>query len=261
MVTGGCSGIGAASAAALLELGYRPLLADILPRSAAPGLLLWDEPFDAAEENGVEAGIARMEAMHGPIRGLVNAAGVLGKMHPPARLRMSDWDREMAIDLRGTWLVARGVGRRMAERGRGAIVNVASIAGMASAPAHAYAAAKAAVIGLTVGLAAEWEPRQVRVNAVSPGFTATPALRKGIAAGALRTDELTRGAALGRLVEPEEVGRGCVADQRRRKRQYRHQSSGRCRRARRNGLAPIRRDAQLAPVLELVLTQVESLSS
>jgi NAD(P)-dependent dehydrogenase (short-subunit alcohol dehydrogenase family) len=127
-------------------------------------------------------------------------------MHTPERIKLENWDREMAVDLRGTFLVCREVGARMARRGRGAIVNVASIAGMSSAPAHAYAAAKAGVIQMTATLAAEWGRRGVRVNAVSPGFTRTPALEVGLAAGALKREDLMRQSAMGRLVEPSEVG-------------------------------------------------------
>ena len=93
----------------------------------------------------------------------------------------------------------------MAKRRHGAIVNVASVAGMTSGPIHAYTAAKAGVIQITQTLAAEWGRSGVRVNAVSPGFTRTVALEAGIASGALSNDRLTRNTALNRLVEPIQV--------------------------------------------------------
>ena len=154
------------------------------------GTILWPAPFDVASESAVVSGIADIETAHGPITGLVNAAGVFGKMHPVERVRMDQWDREVNIDLRGTFLVARSVGVRMAERRHGAIVNVASVAGMTSGPIHAYTAAKAGVIQITQTLAAEWGRAGVRVNAVSPGFTRTVALEAGIASGALNKDLL-----------------------------------------------------------------------
>src|SRR5439155_11952204 len=102
-------------------------------------------------------------------------------------------------------LVARSVGVRMAARRHGAIVNVASVAGMTSGPIHAYTAAKAGVIQITQTLAAEWGRSGVRVNAVSPGFTRTLALEAGIASGALNRTLMERHAALNRMVEPVEV--------------------------------------------------------
>jgi NAD(P)-dependent dehydrogenase (short-subunit alcohol dehydrogenase family) len=73
------------------------------------------------------SGIADIEDAHGPITGLVNAAGVFGKMHTAARVRMDNWDREINIDLRGTFLVTRGVGIRRAEWGRAGVrVNAVS---------------------------------------------------------------------------------------------------------------------------------------
>jgi NAD(P)-dependent dehydrogenase (short-subunit alcohol dehydrogenase family) len=93
----------------------------------------------------------------------------------------------------------------MVRRRHGAIVNVASVAGMTSGPIHAYTAAKAGVIQITQTLAAEWGRAGVRVNAVSPGFTRTVALEAGIASGALDKDRLARNTAMNRLVEPIEV--------------------------------------------------------
>jgi NAD(P)-dependent dehydrogenase (short-subunit alcohol dehydrogenase family) len=173
LVTGGSRGIGAATATLLSEQGRKVVIVDILPEPLqASAVILWKEPFDVANESAVVSGIGAIEAAQGPIAGLVNAAGIFGKMHPVGKVRMDNWDREINIDLRGTFLLARSVGERMAQRRHGAIVNVASVAGMTSGPIHAYTAAKAGVIQITQTLAAEWGRSGVRVNAVSPRFHA-----------------------------------------------------------------------------------------
>ncbi|MCR4522225.1 SDR family NAD(P)-dependent oxidoreductase [Bosea sp. 47.2.35] len=210
LVTGGCRGIGAAAARALIAAGETPVIVDRESNAGEPlpeQALVWERPVDVANEVQVEEAVTAIEERHGALTGLVNAAGILGKMHAPERIKMENWDREMAVDLRGTFLMCRAAGSRMASRGKGAIVNVASIAGMSGCPAHAYAAAKAGVIQLTTSLAAAWGRHGVRVNAVSPGFTATPALQSGLDAGALKHDLLTAQSAMARLVEPIEVGR------------------------------------------------------
>ncbi|MDI4233039.1 SDR family NAD(P)-dependent oxidoreductase [Bradyrhizobium sp. Arg237L] len=206
LVTGGSRGIGAATATLLADQGQRVIVVDIAPEPlVGTDAILWPAPFDVASEATVTAGVADIEAAHGPITGLVNAAGVFGKMHRIERVRMEQWDREVNIDLRGSFMVARSVGVRMAARRSGAIVNVASVAGMTSGPIHAYTAAKAGVIQITQTLAAEWGRVGVRVNAVSPGFTRTAMLEAGIASGALDKELLSRPTAMNRLVEPFEV--------------------------------------------------------
>lgn len=204
LVTGGSRGIGAATATLLAEQGKTVVIVDIQPEPLA-GAILWPAPFDVASESAVVTGIADIEKAHGPIGGLVNAAGVFGKMHRLEKVRMEQWDREVNIDLRGTFMVARSVGVRMAQRRHGAIVNVASVAGMTSGPIHAYTAAKAGVIQVTQTLAAEWGRVGVRVNAVSPGFTRTAMLEAGIASGAMNRTLMERYAAMNRMVEPVEV--------------------------------------------------------
>ena len=158
---------------------------------------------------------------------------------------MDQWDREVNIDLRGTFLVARSVGVKMAARRHGAIVNVASVAGMTSGPIHAYTAAKAGVIQITQTLAAEWGRSGVRVNAVSPGFTRTAMLEAGIASGALNRKWLESPTAMNRLVEPIEVAHAIAwllspHEQRR----HRNQSARRRRIYRRHHLGRLWRPAR-----------------
>jgi len=200
LVTGGASGIGRGIAELLERTGTCVIPVDLQPSGHRYGVEL-----DITDEGAVMAAVSEIEDRHGPVTGLVNAAGILGKVHPPERLRLSDWERELRVDLTGTFIMARAAGTLMAGRGAGAIVNIASIAATSSAPTLAYSAAKAGVVSLTQSLARSWGRSGVRVNAVSPGFTRTPALAAGIAAGVLSATNMEEPTALGRLLEVGEI--------------------------------------------------------
>jgi NAD(P)-dependent dehydrogenase (short-subunit alcohol dehydrogenase family) len=210
VVTGGASGIGAACCRRLAKAGATVV---VLDRDAAPAKAVAAEvggkPWvaDVRDETAVENCAGAIEATVGPVTVLVNSAGVTQAPAPPEQLPMSAWDDVVRIDLRGTYAASVAFGRRMAARGRGAIVNIASVAGMRSMPLHAYAPAKAAVIAMTECLAAEWGRSGVRVNVVSPGYTLTPLLQAAIDKGERDVSKLEETAALGRLVTPEEVAR------------------------------------------------------
>ena len=210
VVTGGASGIGAACCRELAKRGWTVVAADI---DAAAAARVADEVggiayrVDVGDESSVEDLAQRVEAEAGPVAALVNSAGVIQVPLPPEDLPLQAWDAVVRVDQCGTYLASVAFGRRMARRGRGAIVNIASIAGMRSMPLHAYTPAKAAVIAMTECLAAEWGRSGVRVNAVSPGYTRTPALQAAIDRGQRDVTSLEENSALGRLVEPEEIAR------------------------------------------------------
>lgn len=209
VVTGGASGIGAACSRLLAERGWKVVVADISDeagRAIAEEIGGAFQHFDVGSEAIVEAAAAEIEQQHGPVRGLVNSAGVLQPPVAPEELDMATWDRIVHIDQRGTYVASLAFGRRMAARGDGgAIVNIASIAGSRSMPLHSYGPAKAAVIAMTATLAAAWGRNGVRVNSVSPGYTLTPALQAEIDAGRRDVSRLASNAALNRLVNPSEV--------------------------------------------------------
>jgi NAD(P)-dependent dehydrogenase (short-subunit alcohol dehydrogenase family) len=117
---------------------------------------------------------------------------------------MDTWERDVRINLTGTYATNRAFGTLMAKRGRGSIVNIASIAALGSMPVYSYGTTKAAVVSLTKNLAGEWGRSGVRVNCISPGSTLVPRVRARLESGRYAADpgEFT---ALGRMVESNEV--------------------------------------------------------
>lgn len=206
LVTGGASGIGAACVKHLIHIGHAVVVMD-LPSSASncDPLAKGFVACDVTDESALKAALVHIENTHGPVSCLVNSAGILQHRLPPDQLSMQEWEQVLNVDFRGTYLCCSIFGYAMVQRKHGAIVNLASIAGMRSNPLHAYAPAKAAVISMTAGLAAEWGRTGVRVNAVSPGYTRTEALQAAIDRGDRDPKDLMSQAAMGRLVEPHEV--------------------------------------------------------
>jgi NAD(P)-dependent dehydrogenase (short-subunit alcohol dehydrogenase family) len=139
---------------------------------------------------------------------LVANAGLIQPGGKAEDLALADFDRVIAVNLRGVYISCMAVGSRMARRGAGGIVVTGSVTAWRTAPLHAYAPSKAAVVHMAACLAAEWGRSGVRVNAVSPGYVATPPLQSAIDRGLRDPKLLSEAAALGRLVEAREVGCG-----------------------------------------------------
>ncbi len=208
VVTGGASGIGAACCRVLAARGAKIVVLDRdIDKAQDLAAEIGTTAFacDVGSDASIEEAAARIEQEVGAVTGLVNSAGILQPPVNPDELPMENYDDVVAINQRGTYLCSRVFARAMIARRRGAIVNIASVAGMRSMPLHSYSPTKAAVIAMTACLAAEWGPAGIRVNAVSPGFTLTPALQSEVDAGRRDLTLAEENAALGRLVKPEEI--------------------------------------------------------
>jgi NAD(P)-dependent dehydrogenase (short-subunit alcohol dehydrogenase family) len=183
IVTGGASGIGLSIAKALLGDGWKLIVADIAqgPLDAARAQLEPLRPnatkcviMDVADENSVLAGLDGCEDGFGPVRGLVNSAGI-GRDTPFFDTSVEVFRRVLDINLVGTFIVAREAGKLMRSHGGGAIVNIASISGQrGNLGRSAYGASKGGVITLTQVMACELAPENIRVNAIAPGPVETP---------------------------------------------------------------------------------------
>jgi meso-butanediol dehydrogenase/(S,S)-butanediol dehydrogenase/diacetyl reductase len=178
LVTGAASGIGAATTRLLVQRGARVVAADVdrakLEALAGElGAAVTPYVVDLAERAQVEAMVHAAVKALGGLDVFVSNAGV-GSLARATDLDPDEWRRVMAIDLDATFLAARVALPRLVER-RGNIVATASISGMAADYRFtAYNTAKAGLIGLVRNMAIDYAAEGVRVNAVSPGFTATP---------------------------------------------------------------------------------------
>jgi NAD(P)-dependent dehydrogenase (short-subunit alcohol dehydrogenase family) len=175
LVTGAGSGLGATIAAHLADAGYRVALLDIDGAAAAQQAAKLSGaiglPCDVTDETRVIEAVDEVCETFGTAPdALVNNAGIV-RFGPILEHSAADFRRVLDVNLTGAFLVSREVGRRMAERGSGAIVNITSLNAVAPSPdAGAYPAAKAGLAMLTQHMALALGPLGVRVNAVGPGF-------------------------------------------------------------------------------------------
>ena len=174
LVTGGSSGIGAATVRRLKAEGARVASLDLGGEPPEGALAL---AGDVSDSGDVNAAVARATAELGPIDVLVCSAGITGESVSTVDVTDDDWRRVMAIDADGVFFCNRAVLPGMIERGYGRIVNVASIAGKEGNPmAAAYSAAKAAVIGMTKSIGKDVARTGVIVNCIAPAVIETPIL-------------------------------------------------------------------------------------
>jgi NAD(P)-dependent dehydrogenase (short-subunit alcohol dehydrogenase family) len=213
VVTGGASGIGEAAVRRFAAADYRVLIADV---NAERGQAIAQElrkvgaevdfhTVDVSSEEGVDAFALQVQERHGAPDALVNSGGILQNAVRVLDLDIGEVDRIYDINVRGTVLMSRAFGRMMCEAGHGAIVNLCSLTTFRASAQVGYAISKAGIKTLTELSAAEFGAKGVRVNAVAPGYTLTPAMQARIDSGQRNPQAVYDQSAIARFVQPSEV--------------------------------------------------------
>jgi NAD(P)-dependent dehydrogenase (short-subunit alcohol dehydrogenase family) len=213
VITGGASGIGEATARRFAEGGAHVIIGDIDGRRGerlatelvSKGLSATYHRVDLACDEEVKAFSDATVADHGTPNVLVNSGGLLQNAVNLLEMDLAEFDRLWQVNVRGTLLASRAFGRAMCLAGRGSIVNLCSLTSFRGSAQVGYAVGKAGLKMLTEIMAADFGPKGVRVNAVAPGYTLTPAMQARIDRGERDPDLVIMKSALRRFVAPAEV--------------------------------------------------------
>jgi NAD(P)-dependent dehydrogenase (short-subunit alcohol dehydrogenase family) len=212
LVTGSARGLGKEIALNLAKNGCSIILADIIYPSetaneieniASPCISVQTDISDETEvKNLVEGAISKFKK----IDILVNNAGISQLSYNATEdMSVEEWDRIIRVNLRGTFLCSKYVGKQMINSGSGSIINISTTAGITGVPrAPAYCASKAGVILLTKSLALEWAKYNIRVNAIAPHYLETE-LTRGLRASNKVYDGLVKQIPMKRFGKPEEI--------------------------------------------------------
>jgi 2-deoxy-D-gluconate 3-dehydrogenase len=213
LVTGASRGIGAAIALAFADAGADVAvtartesdLAAVADKARASGRHAVAAPADATDREQVSSAVDRVVSELGGIDILVNNAGGSRFMAPLVMTREDGLQKGLRLNLDSVFWFLKAAGPHLLAKGRGSVINVASVAGLRSSPLLiAYGAAKAAVINITNTLAIEWGSAGVRVNAIAPGWIKTD-LNKALWSDESTLAGMTKGVPLQRLGEVEDV--------------------------------------------------------
>jgi len=221
IITGGAQGIGLATAQAFAKEGARVAIVDVKDdkgRAAAQALSanganVIFEHVDVANQGSVDSMVAKVVERIGAPDVLINNAGI-AVFRDPLEMSPADWQKCFAVDLDGVWYCCRSVLPHLLQKGRGDIVNIASVHSFKIIPrCFPYPIAKHAVLGLTRALAIEYADRNIRVNAIAPGYIGTEIV-ESIFAEAADPEALRRQTSdlhpVKRIGRPEEVAWAAV---------------------------------------------------
>ena len=216
LVTGGSFGIGKATAVAFAQRGAKVIIADVVENPDAlkeikgvgsDGIFI---KCDVSKENEVSALIDKAIGHFGRLDFAFNNAGIEGQMANTQECTEANWDKTLAVNLKGIWLCMRHEIPHMLQKG-GAIVNCASIAGLVGFPGlPAYVASKHAVIGLTKTAALENAKTGIRINAVCPGVIKTAMVDRITGKDKVAEKQFESMEPVGRMGQPEEVAAAVI---------------------------------------------------
>jgi len=166
---------------------------------------------NVAEVGEVDAMVDRVMNELGGIHILVNCAGIAPEGGPTIEQSVENWDKVVAVHLRGTYLCCRRAGQWMVAHQTGKVLNISSAAGISGSPMiTCYGASKAGIINMTRSLAVEWGKYNINVNCLAPSWVLTPLSDEAVKAGRITTEAIKQRTPLGRIGTPDDIAQAAL---------------------------------------------------